>query len=114
MKAQLVLVLCGFLAACSQTASTTDVSDATPAHTRKASATAPKSRQEACEKAIRDQANAGMVSSALGMVGGFGGFGGRGGAMAAHVAASAGSMVANAHQQQAQSAVMRDCGAYAG
>lgn len=110
MRALLIIALCGSLAACSQTAEDPDAYTSGPkAQSRPVAAAAPKGRQEACEKAIRDQANAGMIGGALGMVGGFGGFGGRGGAVAAQVASSAGGMIARAQAQQAQTAVMRDC-----
>lgn len=95
------------LAACSQT--TDPVATAqTPASRTKptAQAAAPADK---CDTAIRNQANAAMVGSALGMVGGFGGFAGRGGAVASHVASTAGGAIAQAQASQARANVHRDC-----
>ncbi len=114
MKSLVIVMLCGALAACSQTAGSggQEMASATKpaAQSRQASAKqAAGKKADTCDEAIQAQANSAMLGGALGMVGSFGGFGGRGGAVAAQVASTAGGMVARSQSQKAQEAVMREC-----
>jgi hypothetical protein len=108
MKAFTVALLCGTLAACSQTTGpeTTTAAYAAPAGKAKPAQTVPASK---CDEAVRSQANAQMAGAALGMVGSFAGFAGRGGAIVGHVASTAGNIAADAQARQSQEAIMREC-----
>lgn len=113
MKSLVIVMLCGTLAACSQTAGSggqETASAAKPAvQSRQAAAKQAGKTADSCDEAIQAQANSAMLGGALGMVGSFGGYGGRGGAVAAQVASTAGGMVARSQSQKAQEAVMREC-----
>lgn len=106
MRTLLAIALCGVLAACSQTSTPADAGKPTPS-ARKQAAT---SKQDACDAAVRKQANSAMLGSALGMAGSLGGFGGHDGAVAAQIASTAGGVIARQQQAQAQADMMRDCG----
>lgn len=107
MKTVIISLMAVGLAACSQTA---DPSAATRAAAPKNRATAQAAAPaDTCDTAIRNQANAAMVGSALGMVGGLGGFAGRGGAVASQVASTAGGAIAQAQASQARANVHRAC-----
>ncbi len=108
---RLALVLvCAALAGCSQTSGLADASSPSSVSAYAAPGKSAEGRKESrCDSAIRGQANAAMLGSALSMAGGLGGFGGRGGMIAAQVAGTAGNMLARSQQQQAQATVMREC-----
>lgn len=106
MRTVLAMALCGTLAACSQTSAPTQAGKPAPASQRQAA----KPKQDACEAAVRKQADSAMIGSALGMAGSLGGFGGHDGAVAAQIASTAGDVIARQQQAQAQAEMMRDCG----
>ncbi|MGI6852559.1 hypothetical protein [Mesorhizobium sp. 1B3] len=112
MKIAIVGAVCLAIAGCSQTtsgpATTAAESGKSVSARAKTHKTAARNR-DACDEAIQAQANAAMLGSALGMVGGFGGFGGRGGMVASQVASTAGNMVATSQSAKAHAGVMREC-----
>lgn len=116
------MAVCGLLAGCSQTSAPVDTAEgagstapaARPAAIARGQAHQAASDANACDTAIRAQANSAVLGSALGMVGSFGGFGGRGGMVAAQVASTAGGAIARSQQAQAQTSVMRECQAQYG
>lgn len=115
MKTVFVLALATALAGCSQTATEEAAKPNTRAQPSAAEAPAAKSAsataasRDACDKAVQQQMNAAAVGGALGMVGGFGGFGSHGGAVAAHVASSAGSMIAHQQAEKQRAEIERNC-----
>ncbi|CAI2933544.1 hypothetical protein [Aminobacter niigataensis] len=117
MKTAIALMLCGVLAACSQTTSTTSTTKTAGAPTA-AAQVAPKGKagkmtaeqrcEEAMRKATKAQTNAAMLGGALSMVGGFGGLG-RGGAIAAQAASVGGSLMQAKAQDDAGKALEAEC-----
>ncbi|WP_395450472.1 hypothetical protein ACHMW7_12095 [Aminobacter sp. UC22_36] len=115
MKRAIALILCGVLAACSQTTSTTSTMK-TAGAPKAAAQAAPKGKklttaqrcEEAMRKATQAQTNAAMLGGALSMVGGFGGFG-RGGAIAAQAASVGGSLMQAKAQTDADKALDTEC-----
>ncbi|MBT1156602.1 hypothetical protein J1C56_13455 [Aminobacter anthyllidis] len=116
MKRAIALILCGVLAACSQTTSTTSTTQASAGAPKAAAQVAPKGKkqtaaqrcEEAMRKATQAQTNAAMLGGALSMVGGLGGFG-RGGAIAGSVASVGGSLVQAKAQNDADTALNAEC-----
>lgn len=117
MNRAIALILCGVLAACSQTTSTTSTTQ-TAAAPKAAAQAAPKGKagkmttaqrcEDAMRKATQAQTNAAMLGGALSMVGGFGGLG-RGGAIAAQAASVGGSLVQAKAQTDADKALEAEC-----
>ncbi|MBB6464166.1 hypothetical protein HNQ96_000013 [Aminobacter lissarensis] len=115
MKRAIGLMMCGVLAACSQTTSTTSTTK-TAGAPKAAAQLAPKGKkltaaqrcEEAMRKATQAQTNAAMLGGALSMVGGLGGFG-RGGAIAGSVASVGGSLVQAKAQNDADTALNTEC-----
>lgn len=116
MKTAIALMLCGALAACSQTTSTTSTMKTAGAPKAAAQVTKGKSGKmtaeqrcaEAMRKATQAQTNAAMLGGALSMVGGFGGLG-RGGAIAAQAASVGGSLMQAKAQDDAGKAMDAEC-----
>lgn len=116
----IAILLCGALAACSQTGTSQTGASQTTSSAGGQSAKAgakPNTRQastgDKCQEAVakvqQQQMNSAMLGGALSMVGGLGGFAGRGGAVAAQ-AVSVGSSVAQAQARgNAQSAIQEEC-----
>lgn len=113
MRAILVAMLCMSLAACSSTAggaaATGPAAQKTTTSAGADRKTPAARKKDACEEAVQAQANAAMLSGALGMVGGLGGLGGRGGMVAGQVASAAGSIVASGQSAKARAEVMQEC-----
>ncbi|WP_157632779.1 hypothetical protein [Hoeflea sp. 108] len=112
MKRAILLIMCGALAACSQTAGTSGGPATTSATAKPATKAQPKKAQtvaQRCEDAMRKQNNAAMLGTALSVVGGFGGFGGRGGAVAAQAVSVGGSLVQAKAQGDADKALETEC-----
>lgn len=106
MKRAILLIMCGLLAACSQSAW------GGPKTTSATAKAAPKKNQTAaqrCEEAMRKQTDAAMLGTALSVVGGLGGFAGRGGAVAAQAASVGGSLVQAKAQNDADKAIDAEC-----
>lgn len=118
----MAILLCGALAACSQTPSNQTTgrqlnaaqrnSDARIA-ARGTAAKADLSAQERCRQAVnktqQQAANNAMLGSALSIAGGLGGFGGRGGALAAQALSTGGSIVQAQHRNKAQTEIEQEC-----
>jgi len=109
----IALLLCGALAACSQT---NTQSHNTQSSKSAAQAAKPKTQQTAearCAEAVRktqqQATNAAMLGGALSMVGGFGGFGGRGGAIAGQAVSAGGSLMQAKARNDAQGMVEEEC-----
>jgi secreted effector protein SseD len=115
MKRAIALMMCGVLAACSQTTSTTSTTT-TAGAPKTAAQVAPRGKkltaaqrcEEAMRKATQAQTNAAMLGGALSMVGGFGGLG-RGGAIAGSVASVGGSLMQAKAQNDADKALDAEC-----
>lgn len=113
----IAILLCGALAACSQTNSPQTASVAQKGKNTKpaayAATQAPQAAAGNCEQAVakmqKQQMNAAMLGGALSMVGGLGGFAGRGGAVAAQAASMGGSVMQAKAQNDAQDAVSQEC-----
>ncbi len=117
-----MILLCGALAACSQTGSSQTPSAAAQEAKPTAGPTAANSRQVAegaaaaaqeCQEAVaqaqRRQMNSAMLGGALSMVGGLGGFAGRGGAVAAQAMSVGSSVVQAKAQGDANNAIQKEC-----
>jgi secreted effector protein SseD len=117
MMRTIAILLCGTLAACSQTGSPQTASVAQKGQNAKpaayATAQAPRAAAGDCERAVakmqKQQMNAAMLGGALSMVGGLGGFAGRGGAVAAQAVSVGGSVMQAKAQNDAQDAISQDC-----
>lgn len=116
----IVILLCGALAACSQTGPSQTASRATVSPTGSPagkSVTKTNIRQassgEKCQDAVartqQQQMNSAMLGSALSMVGGLGGFGGRGGAAAAQAVSVGGSVMQAQARNDARNAIQQEC-----
>lgn len=124
MMRMIAILLCGVLAACSQTGSSHNGSSQTASTAPSSQAARPSTKtskpnarqvasrddcQDAVAKVQQQQMNSAMLGGALSMVGGLGGFAGRGGAVAAQ-AVSVGGSVAQAHaRNSAQSTIREEC-----
>lgn len=109
-------LLCGALAACSQTGSPQTTSAAQksqsvkPAVYAKAQARGPADDcRQAMAKVQKQQMNSAMLGGALSMVGGLGGFAGQGGAIAAQAVSVGGSVMQAKAQNDAQAAIQEEC-----
>lgn len=116
MKRATLLIMCGLLAACSQTTGTSGGPATTSATAKPAAKADTKKHQtaaqrcdEAMQKAAKAQTNAAMLGTALSVVGGFGGFGGNGGAVAAQAVSVGGSLVQAKAQNDADKALNTEC-----
>lgn len=113
----MMIILCGLLAACSQTSSPQTASVAQKGKNAKpaayAAAQAPRAAAGDCEQAVakmqQQQMNSAMLGGALSMVGGLGGFAGRGGAVAAQAASVGGSVMQAKAQNDAQNVISQEC-----
>ncbi|HEY6631070.1 MAG TPA: hypothetical protein VIZ90_06445 [Rhizobiaceae bacterium] len=107
----IAVLLCGALAACSQTS--TPPGEA-KAMTRPAAKPAARhASADRCAEAVRktqqQATNAAMLGGALSMVGGFGGFGGRGGAIASQAVSTGGSFMQAKARNDAQGMMQEEC-----
>ena len=105
----IAVLLCGALAACSQTNTQAPKATAQSAEKPKGQQTAATRCTEAAQKMQKQAMNAAMVGGALSMVGGLGGFGGRGGAIAGQVLSTGGSLVQAKAQDDAQGMMEEEC-----
>ncbi|WP_274626822.1 hypothetical protein [Arvimicrobium flavum] len=109
-----IVVLLGALAAgCSQSTSQTAQTQAAmapPAKAQPRAGTQAQRCEEAARKAAQAGQNAAMAGTLLSAVGSFGGLAGRGGAIAGHAASVGGSMMQQQAQNNAQNAMMEECG----
>ena len=106
----IAVLLCGALAACSQT-NTNETTSATArsAAKPKAQQTAATRCTEAAQKMRQQATNAAMLGGALSMVGGVAGFAGRGGAIAGQAVSVGGSLVQAKAQNDAQGMMEEEC-----
>lgn len=106
----IAVLLCGVLAACSQT-NTHDARSATAQSVAKPKAqqTAATRCTDAAHKMRQQATNAAMLGGALSMVGGVAGFGGRGGAIAGQAVSMGGSLVQAKAQDDARSTMEEEC-----
>jgi hypothetical protein len=108
----IAVLLCGALAACSQTNSS-HKEEAIAATPQKARPGTPQARATNCQDTVakmqKQQTNAAMLGGALSMVGGLGGLGGRGGAIAAQAASYGGSVMQAKAQNDIQGAIEKEC-----
>lgn len=108
----IAVLLCGALAACSQTnSSQKEVAvAATPQKVRSGTQqTRAANCQDAVAKMQKQQTNTAMLGGALSMVGGLGGLGGRGGAIAAQAVSYGGSVMQAKAQSDMQGAIEKEC-----
>jgi hypothetical protein len=113
----IAVLLCGALAACSQTTSNETASVAAqPDAKSNAQQTAPKAQYasadrcaEAARKMQQQATNSAMLGGALSMVGGIAGFGGRGGAIAGQAVSMGGSLVQAKARNDARSTMEEEC-----
>lgn len=109
----IAVLLCGALAACSQTGTSqttgTQVTKRTTAQATARKAPSQDRCQEAVAKAQQQATNSAMLGGALSMVGGLGGFAGRGGAIAAQAASIGGSMIGAKARDDTQAAIQSEC-----
>lgn len=107
----IAVLLCGVLAACSQTNGPqveTKSMAQKPAKSDPRQASASRCN-DAVAKVQKQQANAAMLGGALSMVGGLGGFGGNGGAIAAQAVSYGGSMMQAKAQNDLQGTIEKEC-----
>ena len=106
----IAVLLCGALAACSQT-TTHEATSATarPAAKSKVQQTAGTRCAEAAQKMRQQANNAAMLGGALSMVGGVAGFGGRGGAIAGQAVSVGGSLVQAKARNDARGMMEEEC-----
>lgn len=112
MMRLIAVLLCGALAACSQTGGSQEVAEVAVMPRK-----APPGTQQAmtgnCQDAVskmqKQQANAAMLGGALSMVGGLGGLGGRGGSIAAQAVSYGGSVVQAKARNDMQGAIGKEC-----
>jgi len=117
MMRTIFFLLCGALAACSQTSSPQTTPAAQKGQGLKpaayAKAKAPSVPGDDCQQAVakvqKQQMNSAMLGGALSMVGGLGGFAGQGGAIAAQAVSVGGSVMQAKAQNDAQAAIQEEC-----
>lgn len=113
MVRAIAVLLCGALAACSQTADAPQAERT--AATRGSAKAAPAAAEQhaRCREAVDRQRqksmNAAMLGGALSMVGGFAGVGGEGAAIAGQAASVGGSLVQASAENSARAAVEKEC-----
>jgi hypothetical protein len=117
----IVILLCGMLAACSQTGSAPQVAVRQPEAAAKPAASTQDMTPEAqyaamaarCEEAVRREQQKSMAAASLGgvlsMVGGFAGVGGEAAAIAGQAASVGGSLVSAGAQSNARTAIEKEC-----
>lgn len=107
------VLLCGVVAACSQTGVSRNSPSTAAAYSSAQPAARQASTQTRCEEAVakvqQQSANAAVLGSALSMAGGLGGFGGRGGMVAAQAVSMGGSVMQAKTRSDAQAAVQKEC-----
>lgn len=108
----IVVLLCGALAACSQTNSSQKEA-AVAATPQKSGTGAKRARAADCQDAVskmqKQHTDAAMLGGALSMVGGLGGLGGRGGAIAAQAVSYGGSVMQAKAQNDMQGEIEKEC-----
>lgn len=106
----IAVLLCGALAACSQTNTQNTTSAAAPPAAKPKAQHASADRcADAAHKMQQQATNAAMLGGALSMVGGVAGFGGRGGAIAGQAVSMGGSLVQAKARNDARSTMEEEC-----